>query len=95
MNPFVALGLLVVYLLLSIEVYLTTYTIGSSHLSFGSFGPTEVRSLLCAGNIALYIRRPIGKIFGREFRIFDVGGIIGIAGIGLMLIWSALRKTRQ
>src|SRR5437660_3875815 len=33
MNPFVALGLLVAYLLLSIESYLTTYTIGSFHLS--------------------------------------------------------------
>src|ERR1700740_967330 len=33
MNPFLALGLLVAYFLLSIEVYLTTYTIGSFHLS--------------------------------------------------------------
>src|SRR5512133_3565437 len=33
MSPFIALALLVAYLLLSIEVYLTTYTIGSFHLS--------------------------------------------------------------
>jgi archaetidylinositol phosphate synthase len=95
MNPFIALGLLVVYLLLSIEVYLTTYTIGSFHLSFWSFGPTELRLLLCAGNIALYIQGPVGRMFGREYRIFDVGGIIGIVGMSLMLIWSALRHTRQ
>ena len=95
MNPFLALGLLIVYLLLSIEVYLTTYTIGSFHLSFWSFGPTELRLLLCIGNLALYLRGPMGNLFGREFRIFDVGGMIGIAGMGLMLIWSALRHTRQ
>jgi archaetidylinositol phosphate synthase len=95
MNPFLALGLLIVYLLLSIEVYLTTYTIGSFHLSFWSFGPTELRLLLCIGNLALYLRGPMGNLFGREFRIFDAGGMIGIAGMGLMLIWSALRHTRQ
>ena len=82
MNPFIALGLLVVYLLLSIEVYLTTYTIGSFHLSFWSFGPTELRLLLCVGNIALYVPVPWCKMLGRDYRIFDVGGVIGIAGMG-------------
>src|SRR6185436_648851 len=31
MNPLIALGLLIAYFLLSIEVYLTTYTIGAFH----------------------------------------------------------------
>jgi archaetidylinositol phosphate synthase len=95
MNPFIALGLLVAYLLLSIEVYLTTYTIGSFHLSFWSFGPTELRLLLCVGNLALYFHGPMGRVFGREYRIFDIGGAVGIAGMGLMLLWSAIRHTRQ
>jgi phosphatidylglycerophosphate synthase len=95
MHPYIALGLLIVYLLLSIEVYLTTYTIGSFHLSFWSFGPTELRLLLCIGNIALYLRGPMGKVLGREYRIFDIGGAIGILGMSLMLIWSAVRHTRQ
>jgi phosphatidylglycerophosphate synthase len=95
MNPFVALGLLVAYFLLSIEVYLTTYTIGAFHLSFWSFGPTELRLLLCLGNLALYFFGPIGRVFGREYLIFDIGGVIGIAGMGLMLVWSALRHTRE
>src|SRR4051812_33815962 len=54
MNTTVALCLLIAYFLLSIEVYLTTYTIGTFHLSFWSFGPTELRILLCIGNIALF-----------------------------------------
>ena len=95
MEPLIALGLLIVYLLLSIEVYLTTYTIGSFHLSFWSFGPTELRILLCIGNVALYVHGPMGKVMGREYRIFDIGGAIGIVGMAAMLVWSALRHTRQ
>jgi archaetidylinositol phosphate synthase len=94
MSPYIALGLLIAYLLLSIEVYLTTYTIGAFHLSFWSFGPTELRLLLCIGNIALFYR-PVVGLFGRQFLLFDVGGAAGIAGMGLMLVWSALRHTRE
>jgi archaetidylinositol phosphate synthase len=94
MSAYIALGLLIAYLLLSIEVYLTTYTIGSFHLSFWSFGPTELRLLLCIGNIALFYR-PVVGLFGHRYLLFDVGGAIGIAGMGLMLIWSAIRHTRE
>ena len=94
MSPIVALGLLVAYFMLSIEVYLTTYTIGTFHLSFWSFGPTELRVLLCIGNIALFYR-PVVRIFGERYLLFDVGGVIGMAGMGVMLLWSAIRHTRQ
>jgi phosphatidylglycerophosphate synthase len=94
MSPYIALGLMIAYFLLSIEVYLTTYTVGAFHLSFWSFGPTELRLLLCIGNIAL-LYRPVVTLFGRQFLLFDVGGVIGIAGMGLMLIWSAARHTRM
>jgi phosphatidylglycerophosphate synthase len=90
----VALCLLICYFLLSIEVYLTTYTIGTFHLSFWSFGPTELRLLLCIGNIALFYR-PVVALFGHRYLLFDVGGVIGIAGMAMMLVWSAVRHTRQ
>ena len=94
MSPYIALGLMIAYFLLSIEVYLTTYTIGAFHLSFWSFGPTELRILLCIGNIALFYR-PVVKILDREMLLFDVGGAIGIAGMAMMLLWSSVRHTRQ
>lgn len=94
MSPYIALGLLIAFLLLSIEVYLTTYTIGSFHLSFWSFGPTELRVLLCIGNIALFWR-PTVTIAGQRYLLFDVGGIVGICGMAAMLIWSSLRHTRE
>jgi hypothetical protein len=76
-------------------VYLATYTIGKFHLSFWSFGPTELRLLLCAGNVAVFLRGAGAKLFGREFLLFDIGGICGIVGMGAMLVWTALRHTRQ
>jgi len=93
MSPYIALGLLIVYFLLSIEVYLATYTIGTFHLSFWKFGPTELRLLLCVGNLALF-RWPVVGLFGARFLLFDVGGAIGIAGMSLMLVASAIRHTR-
>jgi phosphatidylglycerophosphate synthase len=94
MNPFIALGLLIAYFLLSIEVYLTTYVLGAFHMSFWSFGPTELRLLLSVGNVALFFR-PVVGLFGHRFLLFDVGGAIGICGMALMLIWSALGHTIQ
>ena len=88
MDPFIALGLLIAYFLLSIEVYLTTYVLGSFHMSFWSFGPTELRLLLCVGNLAV-LRWPMGNLFGHHYRLFDIGGAVGICGMGLMLIWSS------
>jgi len=95
MTPYIGLGLLIAFLLLSIEVYLATYTIGKFHLSFWSFGPTELRILLCVGNLAVFLRGPGAKLFGRELLLFDIGGVCGIIGMGAMLIWASVRHTRQ
>ena len=46
MSPAIALGLLIAYLLLSIEVYLATYTIGEFKISYFRMGPTELRIVL-------------------------------------------------
>jgi len=94
MTPYIALGLLIAFLLLSIEVYLTTYTIGSFHLSFWSFGPTELRVLLCIGNIALFWLQTV-TIAGHRLLLFDVGGAVGICGMLAMLVWAAVRHTVQ
>jgi len=94
MTPYIGLGLLIAYLLLSIEVYLTTYTQGSFHLSFWSFGPTELRLLLCIGNLALF-RWPVVTIAGQKYLLFDVGGAVGIAGMAAMLVWASVKHTRE
>src|SRR5580692_8462905 len=52
----IAVSLLVAFLLLSIETYLATYTLGVFRLSFGKLGPTEIRLLLALGNVVLWFR---------------------------------------
>lgn len=94
MHPYIAIGLLVGFLLLSIQSYLATYTLGEFRLSFCRFGPTELRILLAIGNIALFFRL-IVHIFGKAYRLFDVGGLIGLIGMGLMLIVWTIQNTRK
>jgi hypothetical protein len=93
MSEGIAAGLLIVYFMLSIEVYLATYTLGTFHLSFWKFSPTELRILLMIGNVALLFR-PLVQIFGARFRLFDVGGAVGIAGMALMLLTAVVQHTR-
>jgi len=88
----VAIGMLIAFLMLSIEVYLATYTLGHFQLSYWIFGPTEIRILLAAGNITL-LYRPNTHILGHAFRLFDVGGIVAIAAMGMMLIMATVRHT--
>jgi phosphatidylglycerophosphate synthase len=92
MSPAVAGGLVVAYFLLSIEVYLATYTIGTFHISFWKFSPTELRILLMAGNVALLFQ-PMAHIAGYTWRLFDVGGAIGIFGMAAMFLVAVVRHT--
>ena len=95
MSHGVALGLLIVYLLLSCEVYLATYTIGKFQISFWKFSPTELRILLAIGNIALFLKPRAGlTMFGDRYSMFDIGGAIGIFGMALILMVSIARHTR-
>jgi len=76
MSPGVALGLLLAYLMLSIEVYLATYTLGEFKISYFKMGPTELRLFLCLGNLVLYFWKSSIHLLGRSYRLFSVGGTI-------------------
>lgn len=59
LSPYVsfepAVGLVIVYLLLSINVYLESNVFGVFRLAYGRFGPTEVRILLIVANTLLIV----------------------------------------
>jgi archaetidylinositol phosphate synthase len=92
MHPWIATGLLVAFLMLSIQTYLATYALGEFRLSFWRFGPTELRILLAAGNLALFWK-PVIHFLGGKYRLFDMGGAIGLAGMGLMLVVFTIENT--
>lgn len=94
MSSLVALGLLVAYLMVSAEVFLATHAQGVFRLSSFGFGPTELRIVLAVGTLCLF-RDPCVS-FGAlgPFRLFDVGGVVAIAGLAISLLVSAARNTR-
>jgi len=92
MHPWIAIGLLIAFLMLSIQSYLATHALGEFRISFWRFGPTELRILLAAGNLALFWK-PVVHLFGRPYRLFDVGGAIGLAGMAIMVIAFTIQNT--
>lgn len=94
MHPWIAIGLLVAFLMLSIQSYLATHALGEFRLSFWRFGPTELRILLAVGNLAL-LRSPVAHVFGRTYRLFDVGGAIGLAGMLVMVVAFTMQNTMR
>lgn len=94
MSTWAALGLLIVYLMLSIEVYLASYTLGDFKISYFKMGPTELRLLLSVGNLAL-LWKSTTQLFGRSYRLFDVGATVGISGMLLILLISVMKNTAR
>jgi archaetidylinositol phosphate synthase len=92
MHPWIAFGLLVAFLTLSIQSYLATHALGEFRLSFWRFGPTELRILLAIGNLAL-LWKPQVHFLGSEYRLFDIGGAIGLAAMALILVFFTGQNT--
>jgi archaetidylinositol phosphate synthase len=94
MHPWIAIGLLIAFLMLSVQSYLATHALGEFRISFWRFGPTELRILLAIGNLALFWKPMVHVFFlDGQYRLFDVGGAIGLAGMGLMLVVFTLQNT--
>jgi phosphatidylglycerophosphate synthase len=89
----VSFGVLIAYLMISIEVYLATYTIGKFQITFAGFGPTELRIVLAVGTLTL-LRNPMVNVRGGDYLLFDVGGVIAILGMGMVVILSAVKNAR-
>jgi len=88
----VAMGFLIAYYLVNIEIYLATYTVGVFKLSYGIMGPTELRVLLAIGNIALMFRQYV-TIAGHRYLLADVGAVVAIPVLIVFAIVGALRNT--
>lgn len=92
MQPAIAIGLLIAFLVLSIQSYLATHALGEFRISFWRFGPTELRILLAMGNLALFWK-PVVHFLGGRYRLFDIGGSIGFTGMALMAVVFTTQNT--
>jgi phosphatidylglycerophosphate synthase len=86
-------GFLLAYYLLMIEIALATHAVGTFRISFWKFGPTELRILLALGTLRL-MHSDYVRIAGTQYRLFDVGGAVAIAGLAITFIASAVMNTR-
>ena len=93
MHPLVAMGLLVAYLVMSVEIYLSAHVLGEFRITYFQMGPTELRILLSIGSLWLMVK-PNVILFGHTYRLFDVGGIAGIVGLGFTVLVTVIRHTR-
>jgi phosphatidylglycerophosphate synthase len=89
-SPLVASGFLIMYLLLSVEIYLATYTLGTFHISHWRFGPTELRIMLVIGNL-FALRSPYAILAGRSFLLFDVGYGVGALAMAAILAQATVK----
>src|SRR5262249_2263972 len=92
MSRWVALGLLVVYYMLSIHIYLSTYTEGAFKIAYGKAGATELRIVLIVGNLVLLVH-PAVAVAGGTYALYDVAGTLAIAAMAVTLVASTLRST--
>lgn len=90
MSGRVAVVLLLLFLLLSINSYLATYTIGRFQLSFCKFSPTEIRLLLSLGNTWVLFQP---RVLGAQVLLFDLAGIVACAMMAVLLVVSVAKNT--
>jgi archaetidylinositol phosphate synthase len=91
MSPVIGLGFLATYYLLIAEISMATHARGKFKMAFMKVGPTELRIILAAGTIQL-MRSDSLLILGREWLLFDFGGLIAAAGILVAFATAAIRN---
>ncbi|MFB3920910.1 MAG: CDP-alcohol phosphatidyltransferase family protein [Terriglobia bacterium] len=93
MNPLLALALLVAYQMVVAEEFLSTHVRSVFRLSFLRIGPTELRIILAFGTVYVLYGPQVYLGSLGAFRLFDVGGVIAIAGLGVKLLVCAVRNA--
>ena len=92
-SPWLAVALLVAYLLLSVNIALAACSRGTFKISYGPFGGTELRILLAAANAAVWLWPQI-LVAGHSVRLFDVAAGAALLGVTAALLRSTVQNTR-
>ncbi len=89
----VALAALVSWLLVAAESFLATHSRGVFRMSFGWFGPTELRILIAVGAVRLMGGTSVSLFGHGRYLLFDVGAAVAIAGMAIAFVVAAVRNT--
>ncbi|HEU5261762.1 MAG TPA: CDP-alcohol phosphatidyltransferase family protein, partial [Gemmatimonadales bacterium] len=87
LSPYVhlgaALGVVIVYLALSINVYLESAVLGVFRLAYNRIGPTEVRIIMVVANALLAVLSPVPSPMARTVATATLG-ILAVGMTGLL-----------
>jgi len=88
-SPVLALGLVVAYLALAVNVYLESNVFGVATVEYGRMGPTEVRLVLIVLNtvLALGVRPGV--------RVANWTALVVLAGMVLVFVWRLARNLSR
>jgi phosphatidylglycerophosphate synthase len=92
MTPWLAVAVLLTYLLLSVNIALAACSRGTFKISYGPFGGTELRILLALANTAVWLW-PQVVVGGRAVMAFDVMGGLALLGLVAALVRSTVQNT--
>ena len=92
MTPLIALCVLCAFLMTAAEAFLATHVREVFKMSFLVFGPTELRIVLAAGTLYAFNHSRVQLGGYGEALLFDVGGVVAIAGMVLAFMASAVRN---
>ena len=82
--------------MLSINVYLESYALGRFSIGYGWIGPTEVRVVLIALNVALALGAGLDfQLAGIGMTAFDVVGLGVAAVMCVLLVGRAVSNLRR
>ena len=97
LSPYVNLNLaflaLVGYLLLSIFVFISTYVSGEFKISYGRFGPTEIRAVaILANTLIFFMGNPVVHLFNWSVQLYDLLlGFITVVLYSIFIVSTILR----
>jgi phosphatidylglycerophosphate synthase len=92
----VGLAIVIAYLVLSINVYLETHTLGEFQFGYGWMGPTEARLVLIALNTLALFRPPLPFHVGVVgATVFDVLGALLALAMALLLLGRVVTNLRR
>jgi len=87
---------LVSYLLMSVLVYIRTYVDGVFKISYGKFGPTEVRLIVIIANTVIYfVGNPVITLRFGAISIYDLIAGIVAALLAVIFVFSTIKQARE
>lgn len=100
LSPYVdlmyALFCLIAYLLMSVLTYVTTNVTGVFKISYGKFGPTEIRLVIILANVYFYFGpNPLLNMPGFQMTFYNFMAVVVALLIGLYFIFFSLKQIRD